>query len=122
GATVCPLGTDLGGQFCQNLQQQQCQAPVPTTTSCRPMSVVINGPGQPPTAQQCSCFDSNTTCGAVGIQNRPPGDYLLTCQGPCNAMPGWICRLHVNGMPVSQSSIPASSLPAGSIVTCRCAP
>lgn len=119
--TFCPLATNLGGQLCQALQPQQCVAPVPTTSECQPRVVQINPPGTPPSVLECSCFDSGT-CGAVDIQELTPGNYFLTCNGPCAPQSGWNCYIHVDGSPIGQSGINASNVPPGSIVTCRCAP
>ncbi len=120
-ATYCPTSSDIGGQLCQALQSQQCPAPVPTTTECRPQVVITNGPGQGVTVVQCSCMD-NDSCGAIDIQEITPGNYFLTCVGACQPASGWTCYVHVDGFPAGVVGITSSNLPAGSIVTCRCAP
>jgi hypothetical protein len=120
-ANVCPLTTDLGSQLCAGMQSTHCPSPIPTTGACKAQTVISNGPGAPPTVQNCSCFDPDT-CGAVSIQELTPNNWHISCIGNCSAMPGWNCYVHVDGMPIFSGTVDPATLPAGASITCRCAP
>lgn len=113
---VCPLGTDFGSQLCASHQQSECVGG--TISTCRPKIVMTLGPGQGVVAELCTCFSGNG-CGPVSVQPAATqGDYLMSCSGACGQGAG--CALWVNGQPVGGGFVNSATLPAGSIVECRC--
>jgi hypothetical protein len=117
--TLCPLGTNLGSQLCQQRQPTDCQTQPGGNTQCQPMVVVTNGPGQGITVENCACIVPGQTCGAIDItQVTGQNNYILKCLGPCP--PGAGCNVWINGSPAGVSQVNTATLPAGSVVTCRC--
>jgi hypothetical protein len=119
-ADVCPLASPL----CANLQFSQCQSTAPDE-ACFPKFVYVPSQNPPDVvAEACSCFHEGE-CGPVfvdpiGQPGAPPTDYQLTCSGICPpGVPG-PCEVFINGQPSGVTTIMASQVPAGSVVSCDC--
>ncbi len=113
---VCPLATEL----CAPIQTRDCQTSDPDLFACFPTGVVV-GPNLNPIVEECACFN-DTDCGPVVVDPiAGTNDYFLACPGDCPD-PAEPCEIHIDGMPIGMASTRLSQVPAGSIVTCDCAP
>ncbi|MFQ5430064.1 MAG: dockerin type I domain-containing protein [Phycisphaerae bacterium] len=111
---LCPLPEPPLVQHCKGLQSSDCPAGAPQGEECLPSLVIIGGAGQAYVVQQCSCFFPNG-CGPVNIVGT-----ILSCPGIC--LPGENCQLFIDGQPSGLGSIDATTLQAGTTVTCGCGP
>jgi len=114
---LCPLASPL----CANLQAQQCQSTDPND-ACFPQYVFVTSQNPPAVmAEACSCFNT-FECGPVHVNplGPAPSDIELSCQGACPPGAPGECLVHVNGASTGALSVLASTVPAGSIVSCDC--
>jgi hypothetical protein len=112
GPTFCPVAHPACSALPTN-----CQTNNPAVDMCWPDEVSTNTAGQV-VVDACTCYQQGE-CGPIGIIpiGVPPFDFELRCDGQCNIV-GEQCLIHINGGSTGASSILASAVPAGAVVTC----
>lgn len=104
----CPLPPD---QFCQPLQQTDCDVVSPNT-NCLPTIIQFNtaGVGEP---VLCDCIVPGTSCGPITIN----GD-VYSCEENCPTPPGGMCQIVLDGVPTGSNSITGIPALGGHIIEC----
>jgi len=98
----------------------ECANPTSTVDECLPTVIGVAMDGSF-VASKCKCATQGDQCGPVNVLDTPIG-ITLSCIAQCPDPTTQNCRVYRNGLSTGVTSIPATSVAAGDVITCECEP